>query len=63
VSGWLEVSSVEMPASNQAVTPASIVGLWPAAEAAAPCGDFRLRMKCGLDLLTESLSHFDPLQT
>ena len=33
---------------------------WPAAEAAAPCGDFRLRMKCGLDLLTESLSHFDP---
>jgi len=32
----------------------------PTAEAAAPCGDFRLRMKCGLDLLTESLSHFDP---
>ena len=29
MSGWLEVSSVEMPASNQAVTPASIVGLWP----------------------------------
>src|SRR4249919_1490250 len=30
----------------------------PAAEAAAPCGDFSLRMKCGLDLLTESISHF-----
>ena len=32
----------------------------PAAEAAAPCGDFRWRMKCGLDLLDSSLSHFDP---
>ena len=31
MSGWLEVPSVEMPASNQAVTPASIVGLWPTA--------------------------------
>ena len=42
---------------------ASGLVLWPAAEAAAPCGDFRLRTKCGLDLLTESLSHFDPQPT
>ena len=33
-----------------------ISGAWPATEAAAPCGDFRWRMKCGLDMLTESLS-------
>jgi len=36
---------------------------WPAAEATAPCGDFRWRMKCGLDLLTESLSRFGPTPT